>query len=136
MKFIFAFLFGLGLVNTGFCADSFKQLASIHDFAFGGIGYAGTTSEGEILFRRIYTSESAEKQFRDLLKDGNIQAKCYALVALRKLDPKFYKTQIDQFKKSKKSVSTIGGCMIMVLPMCSVSVNIDNGTYDSYLPHQ
>jgi len=136
MKFIFTLLLGLCLANTGFCADSFKQLASIHDFAFGGIGYAGTTSEGEILFKEIYTSDSAEKQFRDLLKTGNIQAKCYALVALRNLNPKFYKSQIDQFKKSKKSVSTIGGCMIMVLPMYSVSANIDKGDYDTYLPHK
>jgi len=136
MKFIFALLLVLSLVSIGFCADSFKQLASIHDFAFGGIGYVGITSEGEILFREIYSSDSAKNQFRDLLKAGNIQAKCYALVALKKLDPEFYKAQIDQFKKSKKNVSTIGGCMIMVIPMYSVSANIDKGDYDTYLPHK
>jgi hypothetical protein len=118
---------------TVHAADSFETLSSIHDFAFGGIGAAGTTSKGEVAFRDIYNRPSAKDDFLKLLSSGNPQAKCYALVALRSLDPQTFSSKIETYKKDKTNVTTIGGCMIAVLPMSSVATNIEAGHYDSHI---
>jgi hypothetical protein len=114
-------------------ADPMKELASIHDFAFGGIGYAGTTSRGELAFREILRRPSTEKDFIDLLASGNAQACCYALVALHSLNPKTYADRVRQFEHDQTEVSLIGGGIVTVEPMSSVVVNIGSGRYDSYL---
>ena len=114
-------------------SDVLKELASIHDFAFGGIGAAGTTSKGEIAFRQVLQRPSAEKDFVDLLATGNAQARCYALVALHGLNPALYAERVRQFEGDQSKVTTIGGCMITDQPMASVVTNISNGRYDSYL---
>ena len=114
-------------------ADPLKTLSSIHDFAFGGIGVAGATSEGEVAFRQIYNRPSAKDDFLKLLNSGNPQAKCYALVALRGLNPQIYFSKIETYKKDTTKVTTIGGCMIAVFPMSSVATNIEAGYYDSYI---
>lgn len=113
--------------------DAIKELASVHDFAFGGIGAAGTMSKGEPLFREILAGPNAEKDFLELLASGNPQARCYALVALRKLNPEQYAERVRPFEHDQTEVSQIAGCIVMVLPMASIVPNISSGRYDSYL---
>ena len=114
-------------------SDPITELASTHDFAFGGIGVAGTTSRGELAFREILKRPSAEKDFVELLASGNAQARCYALVALHSLNPKAYADRVRQFEHDQTDVSLIGGCIVTHEPMSSVVVNIGSGRYDSYL---
>ena len=85
--------------SHSFAAEALDKLSSIPDFAFGGIGYAGKTSEGELLFREIYAKADAKSACGKLLKTGNIQAQCYALVALRKLDPDTYNMEKVNYSK-------------------------------------
>jgi len=133
LKTLSTFLLLLTWAVTTHAADPLQTLSSIHDFAFGGIGVAGTTSEGEVAFREIYDRPSATDDFLKLLNSGNPQAKCYALVALRGLNPQVYSSKIEEYKKDKTTVTTIGGCMIAVFPMSSVATNIEAGYYDSYI---
>jgi hypothetical protein len=116
--------------------DALKTLRSVSHFAFGGVGAAGTVSEGEVAFREVLKRASAKEDFSAVLKSGTPQAKCYALVALRSLDPQIYSVHIEKFKKDKTDVTTIGGCIIMVLPMSSVVGNIEAGNYDRYVGKQ
>ena len=136
MKTLSTFLLLLTWAVTIHAADPLQTLSSIHDFAFGGIGVAGTTSEGEVAFREIYNRPSAKDDFLKLLNAGNPQARCYALVALRGLSPQIYSSEIEKYKKDKTKVTTIGGCMIAVFPMSSVATNIEAGYYDSYIKKQ
>jgi hypothetical protein len=133
MKALSTFLLLLIWTVSTHAVDPLKTLSSIHDFAFGGIGVAGTTSEGEVVFREIYNRPSAKDDFLKLLNSGNPQARCYALVALRGLSPQIYSSEIEKYKKDKTKVTTIGGCMIAVFPMSSVATNIEAGYYDSYI---
>jgi hypothetical protein len=133
MKALSTFLLLLIWAVSTHAADPLKTLSSIHDFAFGGIGVAGTTSQGEVAFREIYDRPSAKDDFLKLLSSGNPQAKCYALVGLRALNPQVYSSKIEEYKKDKTKVTTIGGCMIAVFPMSSVATNIEAGYYDSYI---
>lgn len=120
------------LVTTALPADPLKRLASVHDFAFGGIGVAGVTSEGELAFREVLKRRAAEADFTTLLDSGNAQARCYALVGLHVLNPKAYVIHARRFEHDNTAVCTIGGCIILTQPMASVVANITAGRYDRH----
>ena len=113
--------------------DAVKKLASVRDFAFGGVGVAGITSQGELAFRKVAGGKSAVADFAALLESGNAAARCYALTGLHVLAPDLFAQEIKRYEKDKTSVSTVSGCMIMSLPMSSVVANITAGRYDSYV---
>jgi hypothetical protein len=110
--------------------DAFKRVASIKLFAFGGIGFAGTTSEGEIAFRKVMASNTAASDLERLLKTGNVQAQCYALVGLRLTQRAVFDEKVKSFTGSRVVVETAGGCILAKKPMSSVVEEIRNGNYD------
>lgn len=107
-----------------------KTLETARFFAFGGVGVAGTTSPGEVAFREILESKSAEEQFVTALKNGNAVAQCYALVGLKLKNRAEFDKKVKAFTRSKTEVETASGCMIMRLPMSSVVTGIRAGNYD------
>ncbi|HSI11839.1 MAG TPA: hypothetical protein VK961_07330 [Chthoniobacter sp.] len=107
-----------------------KTLAAIPLFAFGGIGVAGTTSNGEVAFHNVLASENAAADFAQILKTGTAQAQCYALLGLRLKDRAAFDEQVTHFASSKQEVQTCAGCMMMKQPMSSVVANIKSGTFD------
>lgn len=108
-----------------------KTLSEIPLFAFGGIGAAGITSNGEYAFHSVFTSDTAAADFLQILKNGTPQAQCYALVGLRLKDRAAFEEQVKQFASSKKQVDTCAGCAPERLPMDSVVANIRRGDFDS-----
>lgn len=131
--FLTMLLVTLFMVESAHSADPVKKLASIRDFAFGGIGAAGIISEGEVAFRGVLARPTAETDFTALLDSGNAQARCYSLVGLHVISPKAFAVQVKRFERDKTTVSTISGCMVMALPMSSVVTNISAGRYDSHV---
>jgi hypothetical protein len=124
----------LSLVSAAISfASPVDQLRSISHFAFGGVGVAGTTSEGEAAFMQVLAGASAGADFERLLKSGNPQGKCYALVGLRAVDIKLFETEVVAFEQNQTPVNTIGGCIVATLPMNSVVANIRAGHYDVYV---
>lgn len=108
-----------------------KTLTEIPLFAFGGIGVAGLTSNGETAFHSVFDAKTAEADFQQILKTGTPQAQCYALVGLRLKDRAAFDEQVKPFAVSKKQVDTCAGCAPATLPMYSVVANIQHGAYDS-----
>ena len=127
-------IFGVALLSLRVIAaddvTAFKKLSGTPIFAFGGIGFAGTTSEGEIAFKTVVTSDSAEADFLRLLKSGNPQAKCYALVGLRMTNRPAFIEQARAFASSNLEVQTCAGCMMARQPVSSVVASIQRGDYD------
>ncbi|MDR3402641.1 MAG: hypothetical protein P4L99_09095 [Chthoniobacter sp.] len=107
-----------------------KTLSEIPLFAFGGIGVAGITSQGEIAFKNVLASDSAEADFLQILKTGTPQGRCYALVGLRIKDRPVFDEQVKRFASSSQKVDTCAGCAPMTLPMSSVVGTIQKGSYD------
>ena len=70
-----------------------RRLAKVETFAFGGTGYAGVTSKGEIDFRLLVSQppQVALAAFEKLYAAGNPQGKSYALSGFKKLDPRRFK---------------------------------------------
>jgi hypothetical protein len=110
--------------------EAVETLAHIPLFAFGGIGIAGTTSNGEAAFHNVFESRNAAADFAQILKTGTPQAQCYALVGLRLKDRAAFDEQVKRFASSKQEVQTCAGCMMSKQPMSSVVANINKGWYD------
>lgn len=116
--------------QAGVAADStIERLAKVDRFAFGGIGYAGTTSQGEKDYKLVLARSSAMADFERLLSIGNPQAKSYALVAIRALDPHRYKELSRSFRDSKEEVVTQRGCIELHESLATVLKHIEAGEY-------
>ena len=108
---------------------TFQRLAKVDRFAFGGIGYAGVTSQGEKDYKLVLSRPSAMDDFEKLLAIGNPQAKSYALVGIRSLNPKRYEELSRPFHDSKDNVVTQSGCIEWREPLSKVLQRIEAGEY-------
>ena len=113
--------------------DAVASLGQVKMFAFGGIGVAGTPSQGQQLFNRVLDSPDALKHFNGIMKSGNAAGKLYALCGLKALDKAAYNTALASLKTDKTTtVETAAGCMISHQPVASIVKNIEDGHFDHY----
>jgi hypothetical protein len=139
MKRIFAllvvFLAAVGVHATDAAPLPEEQLAHVTTFAFGGVGYAGITSSGELAFRGVWKSADAPRIFRDVFDKATPEGRCYALVALRRLSPDQYKVCAKAFRQNPpKHVETMNGCLGEVVSGLQVLQEIEGGHYARFLP--
>jgi hypothetical protein len=113
--------------------QAYEQLLKVKCFAFGGVVYAGLTSEGEIAFRAMLTSTNALQLFTATLSKGTDEAKLYALCGIYDLDKKSFVISAKILKKANPKVTTMSGCIIMDEKASVVIERIANGTYDGYV---
>jgi len=130
-------IFGIGFLLLLTCGSTWagdkeavKTLTETPLFAFGGIGYAGTTWRGEIAFRDVLASDTAAADFLKVIKAGTPEAQCYALFGLRLKDRAAYDEQIKRFVSSSQEVQTCFGCMMSKQHMSAVVADIRNGAYE------
>jgi hypothetical protein len=105
------------------------RLANTELFAFGGIGFTNVIWQGEKDYRMVFSRSSAEADFEKIFSVGNRQAKCYALVALRKLNPERFKVLALSLRSSKGEVSTMHGCLASHEALAALSERIRAGDY-------
>ena len=108
---------------------AFDRLAHADMFAFGGVGFAGTISQGEKDLRLIMARPSALADFERLFAVGNIQAKAYALVAIHHLDHAKFAELAAPLRESKTPVQTIHGCIVSHESISSLIARIEAGDY-------
>jgi hypothetical protein len=106
-----------------------EHFAKVEIFAFGGVGYSGATSLGEKDYRAILARSSAIADFERIYSSGNLQAKCYALVGLRKLNPQRFKDLAQSLRNSKEQVATMHGCIIGQETLGAIIKQIESGKY-------
>ena len=70
-------------------------------FAFGGVGFAGTSSQGEARFKEILKGPDSLNEFEKWFESGSDEARMYCLVA-------FYYLNRDQYDAALKSDKWIG----------------------------
>ena len=122
-----------------FCQDATSvallRIQSTAVFAFGGVGFAGRTSQGEIDFKTIVSlpREQAIASFEQLFEKGNPQAKSYALAGLRKLDVSRFETLRMSLQNSPVKVQIMRGCILSRESLQQVASGIESGQYDSWL---
>jgi hypothetical protein len=108
---------------------AFERLTKVGLFAFGGVGYSGTTSPGEKDYKAILSRPSAMADFERLYSSGNIMAKCYALVGMRRLKPQRFRELAQPLDNSKEEVTTMHGCLMSHELLGVIITQIESGRY-------
>ena len=106
-----------------------NRIAGVGVFAFGGVGFAGVTSQGEKDYRVILSRSSALAEFEKLFATGNPQAKAYALVGILALDVRRYEQLSAPLRQASLKVTIQHGCVISHVPFSAILKGIDAGGY-------
>jgi len=119
-------------------SEALRRISTTRVFAFGGIGYAGTISEGEKDFMIIMSLPTAEAivAFDRLYTTGNPQAKNYALAGIRLLDKTRFHDLLMSARTSDLKVQTESGCIIEEKPLREVAEDLNSGKYDPWFDHK
>ncbi|HEX7517527.1 MAG TPA: hypothetical protein VF345_09595 [Chthoniobacterales bacterium] len=110
-----------------------SSLAREKAFALGGVGVAGTMSQGERDLRAVLKEADAVPQLQSLLKKASPAGQLYALLGLRLRDRPAYEQAVPAFRKRSDVVSTMHGCILMNEKMDSIVHQIEHGDYDTVL---
>lgn len=116
-------------------AAAVKSLSKTSVFAFGGVGFAGVTSQGEKDFRTVVHQPPnvALATFEEIYAAGNPEAKGYALAGIRKLDEKRFTELLHSLDGSKEPVITMRGCIMEKQTMGDVAKEIESGSFDFWI---
>jgi hypothetical protein len=107
-------------------------------FAFGPVGFAAFTAEGDLAVRILVRHPKAIAIFQ-LIADRAGPGGLYALAALRALDRDAYEKSLPQFKASlarerRKKVTLQAGCIAHDELISEVLTKLEAGAYDSFIP--
>src|SRR5713226_2792943 len=117
---ITALLFSAFPQATQTVDTTFERLVNVERFAFGRTGFAAVISQGEKDYKLILSRPSAMADFERIYSLGNLQAKCYALVAIRRLNPQRFKELAQSLRSSKEQVVTMRGCIVSREPLGAI----------------
>ena len=121
--------------SRGFGAEwepekAYERLVAAKVFAFGGVGFAGTTSDGEKAFHAVLASTNGLEVLRKVLKKGTWEAKMYALCGMWKLAPREVQAEAERIVREKATVKMMTGCLMFEEPVSKVVERISSGAYD------
>ena len=105
------------------------RLPKVERFAFGRTGYTAVISPGEKDYKTVLARSTALADFEKLFAEGNIQAKCYALVGIHKLDLTQFNALVRPLAESKETATTMKGCILSRVPVTQVLKVIAAGKY-------
>jgi hypothetical protein len=107
--------------------ETFDRLAKVEVFAFGPVEYAGITSLGEKDYKVILSRPSAAVDFERLWSTGNPQARSYAMVGIRAINPERLNELSRSLRDSKVNVTTESGCIVSHESLGTVLKHIEAG---------
>jgi len=112
---------------------AYDRLRNVDLFAFGGVGFAANTSNGELGFRILLRQEKQQTlaQLEKLYAEGNPQAKAYALAGIHTLNPQRFSELYAALPNV--TVKTAHGCILSRDSLESVAKEIALGAFDKQL---
>jgi hypothetical protein len=110
-----------------------RDLAAAKSLAFGGVGVAGLTSEGERNLRVVLERPDASQQLQGALAHATPVGTLYILVGLRRCDRAAYQKVFDSLSRPNDDVEVVRGCMISKQLFRQVLSQIQDGRFDDYL---
>jgi hypothetical protein len=109
-------------------------------FALGGIGAAGSMSEGERALHEVLDESGITARLEKLLSDASPAGQLYALLGLRVRDRAAYERALGKLRTTNAKVHTARGCMLSEELFSDLVKEIERGLYDNFLarewPHQ
>ncbi|HWM24313.1 MAG TPA: hypothetical protein VNP98_05780 [Chthoniobacterales bacterium] len=111
-------------------------LRKVSSFAVGGVGVAGTMSEGERALREVLTQSDAAARLENLLPEASPAGQLYTLLGLRSRDRDRYQRALAAYGQRNATVQTVRGCIPQKESFRDLVKQIDHGDYDSFLARQ
>ena len=102
-------------------------------FALGGIGVAGTMSEGERALREVLKESDVAARLEKLLSDASPAGQLYALLGLRLRDRAAYERALGKLRTNDAKVQTARGCILQQESFGDLIKQIERGDYDTFL---
>ena len=99
----------------------------------GGVGVAGTMSEGERALRDALHESDAVPRLERLLPEASAPGQLYALLGLRARDRDAYQRALAKYGQRDTKVQTMRGCILQQESFRTLVKQIDHGDYDSSL---
>ncbi len=99
----------------------------------GGVGVAGSMSEGERALREILNQPDATAKLEKMLPEASPAGQLYLLVALRERDRAAYQRAVGKVGGNDATVETARGCILQKENFRDLVKQIEKGNYDSYL---
>jgi hypothetical protein len=112
-----------------------RDLAAAKSFAFGGVGVAGITSEGERNLRAVLQHSDASQQLQAAFSHATPAGQLYILVGLRRCDRAAYEKISGSVAGSSDAVEVAHGCMISRETFRQLLSEVRDGRFDDYLSH-
>ncbi len=102
-------------------------------FALGGIGEAGSMSEGERALREVLKGPDGPARLEKLLSDASPAGQLYALLGLRLRDRAVYERALQKLRTNDAKVQTARGCILQEEAFGGLVKEIERGLYDNFL---
>ena len=106
-----------------------EVLLSTQCFAFGGVGFAGTISDGEKALRTLMKSPKALDLLTAVLAKARPEGKLYALCGIREMSPGKFKALAEDVASKSPKVCTMSGCVEVEETTRNVVARIASGSY-------
>lgn len=105
-------------------------------FALGGIGAAGSMSEGERALREVLNESGVTARLEKLLSDASPAGQLYALLGLRLRDRAAYERALGKLRTTNAKVQTARGCILQQESFGDLVKEIERGVYDNFLARE
>lgn len=105
-------------------------------FALGGIGVAGSMSEGERALREVLKESDLAARLEKLLSDASPAGQLYALLGLRLRDRAAYERALQKLRTTDAKVQTARGCILQQESFRDLVKEIERGQYDNFLARE
>jgi hypothetical protein len=111
-----------------------QRLLHVPFLAFGGVGIAGRISEGEAAFEAIARKKDSIRFFIAAFEYGDAPARCYALIALREMNPEIFRQNLTRVRKNPpKKIMMMHGCVMSTAKPETIYAAIEAGKYAEHL---
>jgi len=105
-------------------------------FALGGIGVAGSMSEGERALREVLKEPDVAARLEKMLSDASPAGQLYALLGLRFRDRAAYERALEKLRTTNAKVQTARGCILQQESFGDLVKEIERGQYDNFLARE
>jgi hypothetical protein len=126
----------LAFVDAAERTDAKAVLQETGMFALGGIGVAGTMSEGERALREILKNADATTELEKMLTSASPAGQLYSLLGLRLRDRSAYQRALEKVRATDAKVQTARGCILQQESFRALVKQIELGNYDTFLARE
>lgn len=130
MKKITKLLAAIWVVSL--CASA-EENTAVSVFAFGGVGFAGITNEGEYRFGESARSEDPKEAFHQWYAAGKNEEKAYCMVGFYYFDRKRYEELKNQYLGKGIVIKNVDGCLAGTISLETLISQIEMERFKPYL---